>query len=166
MVHAKKFQLVNWVPTKLDIPINLPPSDTLILDKYIGKGLQDTEVELPGDKPGKDTILSCQRFSAQPVRGPKRISRIADIQCRGNGSARRDGLPDSSVPESATCYWERRPKRCHGVAVCSYGRPWYESPRACGTFKLLTDAQASMTRSLSAGAVLRAPNHLQNRSLC
>lgn len=53
MIHAKKFQLVNWVPTKLDIPINLPPSDTLSLDKYVGKGLQDTEVELPGDKPGK-----------------------------------------------------------------------------------------------------------------
>jgi ubiquitin carboxyl-terminal hydrolase 5/13 len=57
VIHAKKFQLVNWVPTKLDIPINLPPSDTLSLDKYIGKGLQATEVELPEDKPGKDTPL-------------------------------------------------------------------------------------------------------------
>lgn len=55
MIHAKKFQLVNWVPTKLDIPINLPPSDILSLDKYIGGGLQATEVELPEDKPGKDT---------------------------------------------------------------------------------------------------------------
>ena len=53
MIHAKKFQLVNWVPTKLDIPINLPPSDTLSLDGYIGKGLQDTEVEFPEDTPGK-----------------------------------------------------------------------------------------------------------------
>ncbi|KAF9816460.1 hypothetical protein IEO21_04065 [Rhodonia placenta] len=31
MVHAKKFQLVNWVPTKLDIPLNV--SDTLQLDQ-------------------------------------------------------------------------------------------------------------------------------------
>lgn len=54
MIHAKKFQLVNWVPTKLDIPINLPPSDILSLDKYAGKGLQATEVELPEDKSGKD----------------------------------------------------------------------------------------------------------------
>jgi ubiquitin carboxyl-terminal hydrolase 5/13 len=53
VIHAKKFQLVNWVPTKLDIPINLPPSDTLSLDKHFGKGLQATEVELPEDKPGK-----------------------------------------------------------------------------------------------------------------
>jgi ubiquitin carboxyl-terminal hydrolase 5/13 len=50
---------VNWVPTKLDIPINLPPSDNLSLDKYIGEGLQATEVELPEDKPGGDTLLLC-----------------------------------------------------------------------------------------------------------
>ena len=56
MIHAKKFQLVNWVPTKPGIPINPPPSDVLTLDKYVGKGLRDTEVELPGDKPGKDTF--------------------------------------------------------------------------------------------------------------
>lgn len=55
VVHAKKFQLVNWVPTKLDIPINLPPLDALRLDKYIGKGLQATEVELPEDKSGEDS---------------------------------------------------------------------------------------------------------------
>lgn len=54
VVHAKKFQLVNWVPTKLDIPINLPPSDILTLDKHVGTGLQATEVELPGDKAGKN----------------------------------------------------------------------------------------------------------------
>ncbi|KII83872.1 hypothetical protein PLICRDRAFT_46628 [Plicaturopsis crispa FD-325 SS-3] len=47
VVHAKKFQLVNWVPTKLDIPVVLPEDDILILDKYIGRGLQDGEVALP-----------------------------------------------------------------------------------------------------------------------
>jgi ubiquitin carboxyl-terminal hydrolase 5/13 len=52
VIHAKKFQLVNWVPTKLDIPINLPPLDTLGLDKYIGSGLQATEVELPEEPSG------------------------------------------------------------------------------------------------------------------
>ena len=65
MIHVKKFQLVNWVPTKLDIPINLPPSDVLSLDGYIGKGLQDTEIGLPEDKPGKDTFLPCRRFRTQ-----------------------------------------------------------------------------------------------------
>jgi len=32
VMHAKKFQLVNWVPTKLDVPAILPPDDTLTLD--------------------------------------------------------------------------------------------------------------------------------------
>lgn len=47
MVHAKKFQLVNWVPTKLDIPLNV--SDTLQLDQYLGRGLQPGEQKLPDD---------------------------------------------------------------------------------------------------------------------
>ena len=67
MIHAKKFQLVNWVPTKLDIPINLPPLDTLSLDGYIGKGLQDGEVELPEDEPGKGTRLACRILLNQCV---------------------------------------------------------------------------------------------------
>ncbi|THG97579.1 hypothetical protein EW026_g4443 [Hermanssonia centrifuga] len=50
IVHAKKFQLVNWVPTKLDIPISLPSDDTLQLDEYLGHGLQAGEAELPDDK--------------------------------------------------------------------------------------------------------------------
>ncbi|KAF9231746.1 hypothetical protein BU15DRAFT_90837 [Melanogaster broomeanus] len=46
VLHAKKFQLKNWVPTKLDIPIILPERD-LILDQYLGQGLQPGEQELP-----------------------------------------------------------------------------------------------------------------------
>ncbi|KAI9450058.1 ubiquitin carboxyl-terminal hydrolase 14, partial [Lactarius psammicola] len=47
VVHAKKFQLVNWVPTKLDIPIVLPDGDVLTFDQqHLGKGLQPGETEL------------------------------------------------------------------------------------------------------------------------
>lgn len=49
VVHAKKFQLVNWVPTKLDIPVLLPEDDILQLDDYIGRGLQPGETEFPDD---------------------------------------------------------------------------------------------------------------------
>lgn len=72
VVHAKKFQLVNWVPTKLgmsmfiynskfhtganalpsDISLILPPSDILELDPYFGHGLQPGEIELPEDTAG------------------------------------------------------------------------------------------------------------------
>lgn len=66
VVHAKKFQLVNWVPTKLgrcsmcatgqvtdsacpDIPVILPQDNILTLDKYLGKGLQPNEEPLPDE---------------------------------------------------------------------------------------------------------------------
>jgi hypothetical protein len=74
IVHAKKFQLVNWVPTKLgrflgairvfsssvaekkphyaDVPVVLPDGDIVTLDQYLGKGLQPDETELPNDVPG------------------------------------------------------------------------------------------------------------------
>jgi len=53
VVHAKKFQLVNWVPTKLDIPIILPEGDVLTFDQqHLGKGLQPDETELQDDAPG------------------------------------------------------------------------------------------------------------------
>jgi len=51
VIHAKKFQLVNWVPTKLDVPVILPPDDVLVLDEFIGRGKQDGEVELQDEAP-------------------------------------------------------------------------------------------------------------------
>ncbi|KAI0292227.1 ubiquitinyl hydrolase [Multifurca ochricompacta] len=47
VIHTKKFQLVNWVPTKLDIPIVLSDGDVIVLDQHLGKGLQPGETELP-----------------------------------------------------------------------------------------------------------------------
>jgi ubiquitin carboxyl-terminal hydrolase 5/13 len=65
VLSAKKFQLVNWVPAKLgmvpflhfpsdltyvsDIPLCLPADDVLVLDKYLGRGLQPGEDLLPDD---------------------------------------------------------------------------------------------------------------------
>lgn len=51
VIHAKKFQLVNWVPSKLDIPVILPEDEVLQLDEYLGRGLQPGETELPKDEP-------------------------------------------------------------------------------------------------------------------
>jgi len=50
VVHAKKFQLVNWVPAKLDIPVILPLEDELVFtERHLGQGLQANETELPND---------------------------------------------------------------------------------------------------------------------
>lgn len=48
VVNARRFELVNWVPTKLDIPVVV--DDTPFpLDEYISKGLQADEETLPED---------------------------------------------------------------------------------------------------------------------
>ncbi|KAJ6624496.1 hypothetical protein B0H10DRAFT_2006189 [Mycena sp. CBHHK59/15] len=50
VVHAKKFQLVNWVPTKLEIPLILPDGDELLFNaRHLGQGLQPNETELPSN---------------------------------------------------------------------------------------------------------------------
>ncbi|KAJ2922163.1 hypothetical protein H1R20_g14933, partial [Candolleomyces eurysporus] len=50
VIHAKKFQLVNWVPAKLDIPIALPSNDTLqFTETHLGTGLKPGEEELADD---------------------------------------------------------------------------------------------------------------------
>ncbi|THH30270.1 hypothetical protein EUX98_g3935 [Antrodiella citrinella] len=51
VVHARRFQLVNWVPTKLEIPVILPPDDILHMDEFIGHGIQSDETALPDDAP-------------------------------------------------------------------------------------------------------------------
>ncbi|KAL0959107.1 hypothetical protein HGRIS_014404 [Hohenbuehelia grisea] len=57
VVHAKKFQLVNWVPSKLDIPLLLPENDELeFTEKHLGHGLQLDETELPNDAPAAATL--------------------------------------------------------------------------------------------------------------
>jgi len=49
VVQARKFQLVNWVPTKLDVPVILPDSSIITLDNLLGTGPQATEELLPED---------------------------------------------------------------------------------------------------------------------
>ena len=45
-VNARRFELVNWVPTKLDIPV-VVGDDKFSLDDYISHGPQEGEVLLP-----------------------------------------------------------------------------------------------------------------------
>ena len=36
-----------------DVPIILPDGDSIVLDQYLGKGLQPGETQLPEDAPGE-----------------------------------------------------------------------------------------------------------------
>jgi hypothetical protein len=119
VVHAKKFQLVNWVPAKLgacffhlvlfavlftfistDIPVILPPEDELVFtDRHLGQGLQASETELPNESAGKQAVghssfsklIFCFiKFSFVP----------SSIQRSCFGSTRSDGIPNYSLSKS------------------------------------------------------------------
>ncbi|KAI9810391.1 MAG: hypothetical protein M1827_006277 [Pycnora praestabilis] len=47
-VNARRFELVNWVPTKLDVPV-VVGDEPFALDSYKSSGLQDPEELLPED---------------------------------------------------------------------------------------------------------------------
>ncbi|GAA5953514.1 hypothetical protein JCM21900_006188 [Sporobolomyces salmonicolor] len=49
LVNAARFQLDNWVPRKVDVPLIVDAKE-LDLSGFAGKGLQEGETELPGDK--------------------------------------------------------------------------------------------------------------------
>ncbi|KAF5329166.1 hypothetical protein D9611_013210 [Ephemerocybe angulata] len=50
VIHAKEFQLVNWVPAKLDIPTILPKDNLLeFTEAHLGTGLKESEEPLPDD---------------------------------------------------------------------------------------------------------------------
>lgn len=48
VVNARRFELVNWVPTKLDVPVEVG-DDPFDMDIYKSKGVQDGEELLPDD---------------------------------------------------------------------------------------------------------------------
>ncbi|OJD36994.1 ubiquitin thiolesterase [Diplodia corticola] len=47
-VNARRFELVNWVPTKLDVPVVIG-DEAIPFDAYKSRGLQDDEEQLPED---------------------------------------------------------------------------------------------------------------------
>lgn len=46
VVNARRFELVNWVPTKMDVPVEVE-DEPFDIDVYRSKGLQDDEEVLP-----------------------------------------------------------------------------------------------------------------------
>lgn len=167
MIHAKKFQLVNWVPTKLDIPINLPPSDVLSMDRYIGKGLQDTEVELPGDEPGKGTLPPCRRFRTNLRVTPEESSGLPVFNPEAMAQLEGMGFPTIRCKKALLATGNADPTAAMEWLFAHMEDPGMNLPEVCDAPKLLTNMQASMTRFLlAATVVLRVRSHLRNRLLC
>ncbi|KAF2734720.1 ubiquitin carboxyl-terminal hydrolase 14 [Polyplosphaeria fusca] len=53
-VNARRFEIVNWVPTKQDVPV-IVDDESFALDTYKSKGLQADEETLPDDDNARDT---------------------------------------------------------------------------------------------------------------
>lgn len=54
--QVRRFQLINWVPQKVDVPVLVPIDEDLVLDKYLGTGKRSDEIELPEDSEKKAEI--------------------------------------------------------------------------------------------------------------
>lgn len=50
IINAQRFELINWVPTKLDIPVEVG-DEPIDFSPYISSGLQDDEELLPDPEP-------------------------------------------------------------------------------------------------------------------
>ena len=61
-VNARRFELVNWVPTKLDIPVQVT-DDVIDMSPYHSNGLQPGEEELPEDAEVSGGQPSGSRFT-------------------------------------------------------------------------------------------------------
>ncbi|KAL4263101.1 Ubiquitin carboxyl-terminal hydrolase [Pleurotus pulmonarius] len=70
IVHAKKFQLVNWVPSKLNIPVLLPVNDELLFAaQHLGQGLQQGEQELSNEEAVAPTLPAFNEVAMAQLEG-------------------------------------------------------------------------------------------------
>ncbi|KAH8114253.1 ubiquitinyl hydrolase [Phellopilus nigrolimitatus] len=92
VIHAKKFQLVNWVPTKLDIPVILPGSDELVLDNYLGQGLQAGESEFP-----EESAVSSEPTFNEVAMAQLGAMGFPDIRCKKALLATGNADPEAAM---------------------------------------------------------------------
>lgn len=85
VVNARRFQLVNWVPTKLDIPV-VVDEKPLQLDRYKSTGLQPGEETLPDEVDTSNKFVPDARAMAQlEAMGFPRIRCEKALHATGNG---------------------------------------------------------------------------------
>ena len=129
---------MNWVPTKLDIPISLPPSDILILDKYVGKGLQDTEVELPEDKPGKDTLQTYEGSVLNLCVIPEEPSVLPGLNAEAMAQLEGMGFPTVRCQKALLATGNADPTAAMEWLFAHMEDPGIVLPKTCDAGKWLT----------------------------
>ncbi|KAI4138616.1 MAG: hypothetical protein L6R39_006697 [Caloplaca ligustica] len=87
-VNARRFELVNWVPTKLDVPV-VVDDEPFNLDAYMSSGQQDGEEILPEEQSDPATKFTPNQASLEQleVMGFPRVRCEKALHATGNGGA-------------------------------------------------------------------------------
>ncbi|RMZ92386.1 hypothetical protein DV736_g394, partial [Chaetothyriales sp. CBS 134916] len=85
LINPLRFSIVNWVPTKLDIPVEVP-DDAFDMQSYQSTGLQPGEEELPDDgdvfvpNPAAHAQLQEMGFPAERCEKALRLTGNSDVE--------------------------------------------------------------------------------------
>lgn len=88
-VNARRFDLINWVPTKLDIPV-VVGDEPFDMDVYISKGLQDNEEPLQediGESASTEFVPNETALSQLEAMGFPRVRCDKALHATGNSDA-------------------------------------------------------------------------------
>lgn len=105
-LNARRFQIVNWVPTKLDIPVEVS-NEPFDLDCYLSSGKQDDEKEMVEPEEEDDTFVPNQTALEQleqmgmpKVRAEKALHATgnSDVETAMNWLLENMEDPDIDVP--------------------------------------------------------------------
>lgn len=78
VIQLKKFSVgADWVPKKLDVSVDMP--ETLDLEKFRGKGLQNSEKLLPDIEPPRNNTAEQTPAQAQPNADPSTVSQLVEM---------------------------------------------------------------------------------------
>ena len=85
-VNARRFELVNWVPTKLDVPV-VVGDQTFDLDSYLSQGLQNNEEVLPDEVSAPAFVPNEAALGQLEAMGFPRVRCEKALHATGNGDA-------------------------------------------------------------------------------
>lgn len=88
LFQARRFQLIGWVPQKVDVPLVI--GDTLSMDRFQGKGLQTGEVQLPDsttEEAPQGTVWNVESMQALTGMGFPEVRCQRALSATGNGGA-------------------------------------------------------------------------------